>query len=203
MAEDVYVHPNALCESIDVGPGTRIWAFAHVMEGARVGAECNIGDHAYVESGAVIGDRVTLKNGVMIWEGVDIGPDCFIGPGVAFTNDRYPRSARGNVPAITEHYADKDNWLVPTHLGRGVSLGAGAVIAPGVVIGDYAMVTAGAVVTRDVAPFRLVIGNPARTAGWVCRAGNRLLRAGDDALRCPACQKTLALENDGQLTGGC
>ena len=88
----VFVHPTAICEAADVGEGTRVWAFAHVLAGATVGCDCNIGDHAFIEGGAQVGDRVTIKNGVMVWEGVTIEDDVFCGPGVVFTNDRYPRS---------------------------------------------------------------------------------------------------------------
>jgi UDP-2-acetamido-3-amino-2,3-dideoxy-glucuronate N-acetyltransferase len=82
---DIFVHPRALCESEQVGPGTRIWAFAHVMKGAVIGRDCNIGDHAFIEAGARIGDRVTVKNQAMVWDGVDVGDDVFVGPGASFT----------------------------------------------------------------------------------------------------------------------
>jgi len=171
-----FVHRLALCESDTIGDGTRIWAFAHIMPRAIVGCDCNIGDHAFVESGAVVGDRVTLKNGVLVWDGVTILDDAFIGPGVIFTNDRHPRSPR--MPAAALRYADRANWHLPTRIGRGASLGAGAVIAPGISVGDYAMVGAGAVVSRNVPPHCLVLGNPARPVGWVCQCGQRLPVAG-------------------------
>jgi acetyltransferase-like isoleucine patch superfamily enzyme len=191
-AESIKVHPTALCESEEVGPGTRIWAYAHVLRGARIGANCNIGDHAYIEGGASLGDNVTLKNGVMVWEGVHIASGAFIGPGVVFTNDQFPRSPRlEHVPRVIERYADKTRWLVRTHVGVGVAIGAGAVIGPGVVLGDYALVGAGSVVTRDVEPFRLVVGNPAKPLGWVCRMGSRLVPSAGDALRCTACGREI------------
>lgn len=158
-----------MCEA-KVGARTRVWAFAHVMPDAKVGSGCNIGEHAFVESGAVIGDRVTIKNGVMIWKGVTIDSDAFVGPGVIFTNDRFPRSPRGRVTA--QRYAD-ESWLEPTRVSKGASVGAGAIIGPGITIGAYAFVAAGAIVTRDVAPYRLVAGNPARAIGWVDRVGRR------------------------------
>jgi acetyltransferase-like isoleucine patch superfamily enzyme len=145
----VHVHPWGLCESHDVGAGTRIWAFAHVLRDAIIGVDCNIGDHAYIEGGAVIGNRVTIKNAVLVWDGMTIEDDVFIGPGVVFTNDPWPRSGV------------RDN-LLPTLVGRGASIGANATIVCGVVIGEHAMVGAGAVVTADVEPFTVVVGNPAR-----------------------------------------
>ena len=159
---DVYVHPQGLCEpGAEVGPGSRIWAFAHVLPGAVIGREANICDFVFVEGGVVLGDRVTVKCHVALWEGVQVADDVFIGPSAVFANDRYPRSKR-YVPAVA------------TRLLRGCSIGAGAVLTPGVTIGEYALVGAGAVVARDVAPFTLVLGNPARPAGLVCRCGGRL-----------------------------
>lgn len=172
---DIFIHPNALCESEAVGAGTRIWAFAHVMRDARIGALCNIGDHAFIESGVVIGDRVTVKNRSMIFEGAVIADDVFIGPGVIFTNDSYPRSPRmAGAPGVEKRYANKANWLRGARVGRGASLGAGAVILPGIEIGEFALVAAGAVVTRNVPAHALVSGNPARRTGWVCACGKKL-----------------------------
>jgi UDP-3-O-[3-hydroxymyristoyl] glucosamine N-acyltransferase len=111
MTETAFVHPQALCEG-EVGPGTRVWAFAHVLRGAKVGRDCNVGDHAFIEGGAVVGHRVTIKNQVMIWEGVTVEDDVFLGPGVMFTNDRFPRS--GRMPQAMQRYAHKENWLEVT-----------------------------------------------------------------------------------------
>jgi acetyltransferase-like isoleucine patch superfamily enzyme len=184
-----FLHPQALCECENVGDGTRIWAFAHVMRGARVGKDCNIGEGAFVETGAIVGDRVTLKNRVLVWDGIVIGDDAFIGPGVIFTNDKTPRSPR--MPQSKRRYSSRLNWCCSTTVGRGASLGAGVVVLPGITIGEFAMVAAGAVVTRNVAPYQLVLGNPARPAGWVCLCGNRL----DAALDCPSCRAGYALVN--------
>jgi UDP-2-acetamido-3-amino-2,3-dideoxy-glucuronate N-acetyltransferase len=178
-------HATALVESADIGEATRIWAFAHVLQGARIGAHCNIGDHCFIESGVVIGDRVTIKNGCMLWEGVSIDDGAFVGPGVVFTNDRYPRSPR--LAQAAARYAHKENWLVSTRVREGASLGAGAVIAPGVTVGRYAMIAAGAVVTKDVADHTLVRGNPARPAGHVCICGQTLTVIEGLDFRCPIC----------------
>lgn len=144
-----FVHDRALVETDVVGPGTRIWAFAHVMQGARIGEDCNICDHAFIEGDVVVGDRVTVKFGVHLCEGVRVDDDVFIGPHATFTNDRFPRSKAPFACAATT-------------LKRGASIGASAVILPGVTIGERAMVGAGAVVTRDVPPATVVVGNPAR-----------------------------------------
>jgi UDP-2-acetamido-3-amino-2,3-dideoxy-glucuronate N-acetyltransferase len=178
-----FVHASALCESTNVGQGTRIWAFAHVLEGAVIGRDCNICDHAYIEGGARIGDRVTVKNQAMIWDGVAIEDDVFVGPGVVFTNDLYPRSAR--MPEVVERYRRRDKWLSPTTVRRGASIGAGAVIVCGLTIGQYATVAAGALVTRDVPDHQLVLGRPARPHGWACVCGTVL----DQSLICHQCSR--------------
>jgi len=148
-------HETAIVESGDIGAGTRIWAYVHILNGARIGRDCNICDHTFIEGGAVIGDRVTVKCGVQIWDGVAIEDDVFIGPNATFTNDRFPRSQQ----YPTEYPV--------TVVKRGASIGANATIAPGIVIGEMAMVGAGAVVTNHVPPYAKLIGNPARIVGYV------------------------------------
>lgn len=187
MNDDFFVHAAAICESAAVGRGTRIWAFAHIMEGVTIGTDCNIGDHSFVEAGAVVGNRVTIKNGVMIWEGLTIEDDVFVGPGVVFTNDRRPRSPRGGSPQITARYQTKSRWLETTRVCRGAAIGARAVVLCGIEIGAYAMVAAGAVVTRSVGNHALVAGHPAEHRGWVCECGGRLAPDGKFALACMQC----------------
>jgi UDP-2-acetamido-3-amino-2,3-dideoxy-glucuronate N-acetyltransferase len=155
MPESVFVHSSALVESERVGAGSRVWAFAHVLPGASVGRDANICDHVFVENDVVIGDRVTIKSGVQLWDGLRVEDDVFIGPNATFANDPFPRSKR-----------HPDRFLT-TMLGRGCSIGAGATVLGGVTIGAEAMVGAGAVVTRDVPPFAIVAGNPARIRGYV------------------------------------
>jgi acetyltransferase-like isoleucine patch superfamily enzyme/dTDP-4-dehydrorhamnose 3,5-epimerase-like enzyme len=150
-----FVHEFALCESTAIGPGTRIWAFAHVLPGARVGADCNICDHVFIENDVVLGDRVTVKCGVQLWDGVRLGDDVFVGPNATFTNDPFPRS---------KHFLDR---YPETVVCDGASIGAAAVLLPGIRIGRQAMVGAGAVVTHDVPPNSIVVGNPARIVGYV------------------------------------
>ena len=141
------------------------------MEGASIGANCNVGDHCFVESGALVGDNVTIKNGNMLWEGIVLEDGVFVGPAVIFTNDRYPRSPLTGRAA--DRY-DSREWLLPTLVKRGATLGAGSILLPGIVVGEFSMVAAGAVVTRDVPPHALVVGNPNRIHGWVCRCGEPL-----------------------------
>lgn len=168
----IQIHPAAICESDRVGVGTRLWAYSHVMRGAVIGAECNIGEGVFVEDGALIGDRVTVKNHALIWRGVQIDDDVFIGPSVIFTNDRNPRSPR--MSAVAERYERADTWCLSTCVRRGASVGAGAIILPGISIGEYAVIGAGSLITRNVAAHQIVFGNPARPHGWACICGCRL-----------------------------
>lgn len=150
----VFVHPQAICESAQVGEGTRVWAFAHVLPGARIGRDCNVCDHVFIENDVVIGDRVTIKSGVQLWDGLRVADDVFIGPNATFSNDKYPRSKQ------------YQRELLQTCIDRGASIGGGASILPGLRIGSRAMVGAGAVVTQDVPARAIVFGNPARIVGY-------------------------------------
>ncbi|MCX5829809.1 MAG: acyltransferase [Deltaproteobacteria bacterium] len=156
-----FVHPLAIVETRSIGEGTRIWGWSHVQEQVSIGASCNVGEHCFIENGVKIGDRVVVKNGISLWEGTMIGNDVFLGPHAVFSNERYPRSG---YPKTYE----------PIIIEDGVSIGAGAIIAPGVKIGRYASVGAGAVVTRMVTAHALVHGNPARSKGWMCVCGLKL-----------------------------
>jgi UDP-2-acetamido-3-amino-2,3-dideoxy-glucuronate N-acetyltransferase len=161
---DYFVHPQGLCETSQVGPRTRIWAFAHVLPGACLGADCNICDGVFVENDVVLGDRVTVKSGVQLWDGVRLADDVFVGPNVTFANDKFPRSRA---------YPDR---FPETVVEAGASLGANCTILPGLRIGRHAMIGAGSVVTSDVPPFAIVTGNPARITAYVDAAGHAMPR---------------------------
>ena len=150
-----FAHPQAIVESAKVGPGTRIWAFAHILPGAVIGADCNLCDHVFVENEVRIGDRVTVKSGVQLWDGVVLEDDVFVGPNATFMNDPFPRSRR------------RLARLARTVVRAGASIGANATILPGVTVGRAAMVGAGAVVTQDVPANAIVVGNPAYIQGYV------------------------------------
>lgn len=149
------IHPLTDVQSAAIGAGTRIWQFVVVLPGAKVGQDCNICSHCLIENDVVIGDRVTVKSGVQLWDGLRVGDGVFIGPNASFANDRFPRSRQ------------KPEKFLTTTIADGASIGAGAVILPGLVIGRNAMVAAGAVVTRSVPPNAVVVGNPAKIVGYV------------------------------------
>jgi UDP-2-acetamido-3-amino-2,3-dideoxy-glucuronate N-acetyltransferase len=168
------IHPTAEVSPLaTVGEGTRIWHQAQVREGARIGRFCIIGKGVYIDSDVVVGDRVKIQNGVLLYHGVEIEDGVFVGPHACLTNDKLPRA----ITPDGELKRDAD-WEVGKILVQyGASIGAGAIILPGVTVGRFAMVGAGAVVTRDVAAQALVVGNPARLAGFVCVCGHPLEKA--------------------------
>lgn len=144
------VHTLAhVADGVVVGEGTRIWQYVVVLKGARIGTGCNLCAHTFVEGDVIVGNNVTLKSGVFLWDGTRIEDDVFIGPNATFTNDKMPRS---------KEYPEKFSGIT---VRRGASIGANATILPGVIIGEYSMIGAGAVVTKDVEPYCVVVGNPA------------------------------------------
>lgn len=163
MKDKVFIHPTAVVEEgAEIGEGTRIWHFAHVRKGAKIGKGCNIGKDVYIDVDVEIGDKVKIQNGVSVYRGVKLEDEVFVGPYAVFTNDKYPR-------------AFSQDWkVVPTLVKRGASIGANATIVCGVIIGRYAMVAAGSVVTKDVPDHGLVMGNPAKLVGFVCYCGRPL-----------------------------
>ena len=148
-------HDRAIVESSEIGDGTRVWAFAHILPGARIGRDCNICDHTFIENDVVVGDRVTIKCGVQLWDGVTLEDDVFVGPNATFTNDPFPRSRKR--PAAFSR----------TLVRKGASIGANATILPGLTIGEGAIIAAGAVLTKDAPPNAILMGSPARITGYV------------------------------------
>lgn len=143
------IHSLSDVQSGQIGEGTSVWQFCVILQGAKIGRDCNICSHCFIENDVVIGDRVTIKNGVSVWDGLRIEDDVFVGPNATFANDRYPRSR------------NKQAKLEQVWVKKGASIGANATILPGVTIGENAIVGAGAVVTKDVEPDKVVCGNPA------------------------------------------
>lgn len=161
-----YKHATAVVESDAIGDGSRLWHFVHVRKSASIGRDCMIGKSSYIDRDVTIGDRVKIQNFVSVYRGVQMDDDVFVGPSVTFTNDLHPRAFAWN----TER-------LRATHVKKGASIGANSTIICGISIGAYAMIGAGSVVTRDVPPFGLAYGNPARLKGYVCYCGRTLHKA--------------------------
>lgn len=159
--QDVTIHPSADVLTENIGAGTYVWQFAIILKGASIGRNCNINCHTFIENDVVVGDAVTLKSGVYLWDGIVLEDNVFVGPNVTFTNDQFPRS---------KQYSS----FQKTRICKGASIGAAAVILGGVNVGTYALVAAGAVVTKDVPAHALVKGNPARITGYVDETGKKL-----------------------------
>jgi UDP-2-acetamido-3-amino-2,3-dideoxy-glucuronate N-acetyltransferase len=179
MPDDPYIHPSAFVEDgAVIGQGTKVWHLGHIRAGARIGSGCVLGKNVFVDAAAVVGDRVKIQNNVSVYSGVTIEDEVFVGPSAVFTNDLFPR-------------AQNPNWTItPTLVQRGASIGANATIVCGTTIGSFATVGAGSVVTKDVEPHRLVVGNPARPIGWMCECGRLASRADErpQDLRCEECR---------------
>jgi acetyltransferase-like isoleucine patch superfamily enzyme len=187
---DVFIHPKAVVdEGAKIGDGTKIWHFAHVRATAKIGKGCNIGKDVYVDADVVVGNNVKVQNGVSIYKGVTIEDDVFCGPHMTFTNDMYPR-------------AFGDGWkIINTLVKKGASIGAHATIVCNTTLGEYCMVGSGAVVTRDVPAHGLVIGNPARLVGFVCKCGEPLkeeVSRGDKSVtyKCSVCDEETAIPTE-------
>ena len=177
------VHPTALVEAgVEIGTGSTVWDNVHIRGPASIGAECIIGEKSYIAYGVTIGDRVKLNAFVYICTGVTIEDGVMLSAGTTFTNDRYPRATTSDLSALRPSAPDEDT--LATTVRRGATIGAGAIIGPGLEIGRFAMVGMGAVVTRTVPDFALVVGNPARQIGWVCRCGEPL---GEPVTTCERC----------------
>ncbi|SNS43659.1 Acetyltransferase (isoleucine patch superfamily) [Anaerovirgula multivorans] len=177
---DVFIHPKAIVESSNIGSKTKIWAYSHVLSKAVIGKNCNICDHTFIENDVIIGDNVTVKSGVYIWDGVKISNNVFIGPNATFTNDSRPRS---------KQYPEK---FKETIIKEGASIGANATIVAGNTIGKYALIGAGAVVTKNIPDYTMWYGNPAKFKGYICSCGEQL----ESDFRCPRCKVEHPIKGD-------
>jgi UDP-2-acetamido-3-amino-2,3-dideoxy-glucuronate N-acetyltransferase len=185
-SELFHIHPSAdVSPQAIIGAGTRVWHQAQVREGAQIGENCIIGKGVYIDFDVGIGNNVKIQNGACIYHGSAVEDGVFIGPGVILTNDKVPRAINPDGSLKT----DADWQLSPISIERGASIGAGAVVLPGVRVGEFAMVGAGAVVTRDVPAHALVYGSPACWRGYVCRCGEVLLESEDGGWRCGTCDE--------------
>lgn len=170
-----FAHETAVIdEGCQIGDGTKVWHFSHIMSGAVVGNNCNIGQNVVISPQVVLGNNVKVQNNVSVYTGVTCEDDVFLGPSVVFTNVINPRSA-----------INRKNQYLPTKVHKGASIGANATVVCGIEIGEYAMVGAGAVITKDVPPYALVMGNPARQAGWVSECGHKLHFDKQGEAKCP------------------
>jgi UDP-2-acetamido-3-amino-2,3-dideoxy-glucuronate N-acetyltransferase len=161
---NIFVHPTAVVdEGCEIGAGTKIWHFSHIMPGCKIGDNCNIGQNVVISPDVILGKNVKVQNNVSLYTGVTCGDDVFLGPSCVFTNVTNPRSA-----------VNRRGKYAKTHVGRGASVGANATIVCGNDIGDFAFIGAGAVVTKDVPAYALLVGNPARQLGWMSEYGHRL-----------------------------
>jgi UDP-2-acetamido-3-amino-2,3-dideoxy-glucuronate N-acetyltransferase len=184
VTDDYFVHKLAICESKQIGSGTRIWAYAHVLPGAKIGANCNLGENVFVENKVSIGAHCTIKNGVALWDLVTLEDGVFVGPNAVFTNDLRPR-------AFIRRNSDT---FLPTRIMRGASIGANVTVVCGTTIGSYALIGAGAVVVHDVPAHALVVGNPGKVIGKVCFCGGAL----DARDFCAACNLSLSKNSETQ-----
>ena len=184
-----FAHESAIIDDgCTIGCGTKIWHFSHIMSGCTIGRDCNIGQNVVVSPQVVLGNNVKVQNNVSVYTGVTCEDDVFLGPSAVFTNVINPRSA----------IARKDQYR-PTVVKRGASIGANATIVCGHTIGQYALIGAGAVVTKDVKPYALVVGNPARQTGWVSEYGHKLKFDSNSIAVCPESGKRYKL-TDGEVT---
>jgi UDP-2-acetamido-3-amino-2,3-dideoxy-glucuronate N-acetyltransferase len=177
IAPDAFVHESAYVDDgATIGAGTKVWHFCHVLGGAVIGERCSLGQNVVVMNGTHIGNNVKIQNNVSIYEGVTLEDDVFCGPSMVFTNVINPRSA-----------VSRKHEYKPTLVKRGASIGANATIVCGTTLGEYCFVGAGAVVSKDVLPYALMVGVPARRIGWMCECGERL--PDGDVPECPTCGK--------------
>jgi UDP-2-acetamido-3-amino-2,3-dideoxy-glucuronate N-acetyltransferase len=186
MEHDFFAHPTALIdEGAIIGKGTKVWHFSHIMPKCKLGENCNIGQNVVISPEVVLGKNVKVQNNVSIYTGVTCDDDVFLGPSMVFTNVINPRSA-----------INRKNEYAKTHVGKGVSIGANATIVCGHDIGEYAFIGAGAVVTKNVPPYSLWVGNPAKQMGWISEYGHRLQFDKDGIAVCSESKQKYKLDNN-------
>jgi UDP-2-acetamido-3-amino-2,3-dideoxy-glucuronate N-acetyltransferase len=184
--DNFFAHETALVdEGCSIGNGTRIWHFSHIMSNCTLGEKCNIGQNVVVSQGVILGNNVKVQNNVSVYTGVSCDDDVFLGPSMVFTNVINPRSA-----------INRRDQYAKTHVGKGASIGANATIVCGHDIGEYAFIGAGAVVTKNIPAFALVVGNPARQIGWVGEYGNRLIFDDKGIAVCSESKQEYKLDNN-------
>lgn len=181
-----FAHETAIIDApCTIGKDTKVWHFSHIMPNCTIGERCNIGQNVVISPGVVLGNNVKIQNNVSIYEGVTCDDDVFLGPSMVFTNVTNPRSA-----------VNRRGQYAKTHVGKGASIGANATIVCGHDIGAYAFIGAGAVVTKTVAPYALVVGNPAKSIGWISEFGHRLNFDSHGKATCPESGESYTLENN-------
>jgi len=181
-----FAHPSAVVdEGVSIGDGTKIWHFCHITTGAVIGQNCNFGQNVFVAKGVILGNNVKVQNNVSLYEGVVCADDVFLGPSMVFTNVINPRSA-----------VNRKNEYLKTHVGKGATIGANATIVCGYDIGDYAFIGAGAVVTKTVPAYALIVGNPGKQIGWMSQHGRRLHFNADGLAICPESQISYQIKDN-------
>ena len=186
MEKKYFAHPTTVIdEPVEIGEGTKIWHFSHIMSGARIGRNCNIGQNVFIDSGAILGNNIKVQNNVSIYSGVILEDDVFCGPSMVFTNVFNPRS-----------FISRKKEFRKTLVGKGATIGANSTIVCGNTIGQYAFIGASSVVTRDVPDYALVYGNPGKVKGWVCQCAEQITFRSSKA-KCQACGRSYRKNRSG------
>lgn len=186
MSESYFAHSTAVIDNgAQIGAGTKIWHFSHVMSNAIIGQNCNIGQNVYIDNQTKIGNGVKIQNNVSVYAKVIVEDDCFLGPSMVFTNVNNPRA-----------FVERKDEFKTTTLKKGCSIGANATIVCGVTLGEYSFVGAGTVVNKNIPDFAMVVGNPMRQIGWMSRHGNKLIFDESGHAICPTTQEVYTLKNN-------
>ncbi|MCP4724885.1 MAG: N-acetyltransferase [bacterium] len=182
MEKPFFAHEKAIVDSDNIGKGTKIWAFTHVLKGAQIGEDCNIGEGCFIETHSIIGNNVIIKNNISVWDKITIEDDCFLGPNVVLTNVINPRSL----------YKRGVEGFTSTLIKKGATIGANATIVCGNTLGEHCFIGAGAVVTKDIPDYAIVVGNPSKLIGYACRCGEKI----DFNIPCAECGRKYELSDE-------